>query len=128
MLQLQPNLPKSDVIDVLALFNLTNYTISSNFSLSIVLMMLFILFFFYIWIWVIISFEDRQSVFDVLSSREREVLKLIAEGKDSKEIASTLRISPKTVKAHRANIMKKLGIHKLAELVTYAIKMGLVEI
>lgn len=71
---------------------------------------------------------DKETVFRVLTSREREVVKLIAEGKNNTEIAAILRISSKTVKVHRANIMKKLGIHKLAELVKYAIKTGIVEI
>jgi DNA-binding NarL/FixJ family response regulator len=75
-----------------------------------------------------ISDAVRESPLSKLSAREREVLKLIAEGNSSKEIASILRISPKTVKVHRANIMNNLDIHNIAELVTYAIKNGLVEI
>jgi RNA polymerase sigma factor (sigma-70 family) len=75
-----------------------------------------------------ISDAVMESPLSKLSAREREVLKLIAEGNSSKEIASILRISPKTVKVHRANIMNNLDIHNIAELVTYAIKNGLVEI
>lgn len=70
----------------------------------------------------------QKSSFDILSARERVVLKLIAEGKDSNEIASSLRISSYTVKTHRSNIMKKLDLHKTADLVTYAVKNGIVEV
>ena len=70
----------------------------------------------------------KSNPFDILTSREREILKLIAEGSKSQDVAQTLRISPQTVKTHRANIMKKLDIHKTADLVYYAIKNGFVEI
>ena len=59
-----------------------------------------------------------------LSTREREVLKLIAEGKTSKEIADLLYISVRTVENHRANITKKLGLKRTADLVKYAIRKG----
>ncbi|PKL39528.1 MAG: DNA-binding response regulator [Spirochaetae bacterium HGW-Spirochaetae-1] len=68
------------------------------------------------------------SSFDILSPREREILKLIAEGGNSREIGTVLRISPQTVKTHRVNIMKKLNIHKVNDLVAYAIKNGFVEV
>lgn len=64
----------------------------------------------------------------MLSNREREILKLVAEGKTNTEIGSLLRISSKTVKVHRLNIMNKLDIHNITDLVKYAIKNGLVEI
>jgi DNA-binding NarL/FixJ family response regulator len=60
-----------------------------------------------------------------LSSREREVLQLIAEGMSSKEIAEALHVSVRTVDSHRANLMDKLGIHKVSGLVRYAIREGL---
>lgn len=63
---------------------------------------------------------------DPLSTREREVLQLIAEGKNVKEIGSVLGISTKTAESHRTNIMQKLHIHDLAGLVRYAIRQGLV--
>jgi DNA-binding NarL/FixJ family response regulator len=69
-----------------------------------------------------------QTPFGLLTPREREILKLIAEGNKSSEIGKTLRISPQTVKTHRANIMKKLNLHKTADLVHYAIKHGFIEI
>jgi DNA-binding NarL/FixJ family response regulator len=63
-----------------------------------------------------------------LSTRELEVLQLIVHGKSNKEIAIVLRLSSNTVSVHRANIMQALGIHKTAELVTYAIRNGLVSV
>ncbi|GAA4150996.1 response regulator transcription factor [Actinomadura keratinilytica] len=63
----------------------------------------------------------------VLSPREEEILKLVAEGHSSKEIADTLVISVKTVERHRANILAKLGMKDRLELVRYAIRTGLIE-
>ena len=63
----------------------------------------------------------------VLTQREEEVVKLIAEGHSSKEIASTLVISPKTVERHRANVLAKLGMRDRTELTRYAIRAGLIE-
>jgi DNA-binding NarL/FixJ family response regulator len=63
---------------------------------------------------------------DPLTTRERQVLKLIAEGKSSKEIGDLLFISARTVERHRANIMDKLGLKKTADLVKYAIQKGYV--
>ena len=63
----------------------------------------------------------------VLTDREREVLHLIAEGLSSKEIAVQLGVSLKTVDSHRSNLMEKLDIHKVAGLVKFAVRAGLVE-
>jgi two-component system NarL family response regulator len=63
---------------------------------------------------------------DRLGSRERQVLQLVAEGHTSSEIAGLLHIAPSTVEVHRRNLMRKLDIHGVAELTTYAIKCGLV--
>jgi DNA-binding NarL/FixJ family response regulator len=68
-----------------------------------------------------------SSTLGLLSQREREVLKLIAEGYKNKEIAADLCISLKTVEKHRANLMKKLDLHNAAALTAYAIEQGLVE-
>ena len=68
-----------------------------------------------------------KSRLGLLSQREREVLKLIAEGYKNKEIATDLCISLKTVEKHRANLMKKLDLHNAAALTAYAIEQGLVE-
>ncbi len=67
-----------------------------------------------------------SSTLGLLSPREREVLKLIAEGYKNKEIAADLCISLKTVEKHRANLMKKLDLHNAAALTAYAIEQGLV--
>jgi DNA-binding NarL/FixJ family response regulator len=64
---------------------------------------------------------------DPLSPRESEVLKLVAEGHTSREIAATLSISEKTVERHRGNILDKLGMRDRVELTRYAIRRGLVE-
>jgi len=63
-----------------------------------------------------------------LTTRELEVLQHIVAGKSNKEIASELELSANTVAVHRANIMERLGIHKTAELVVYAIRNGLVSL
>ena len=67
-----------------------------------------------------------KTAWDALTSREREILKLIAEGYRNKGIADDLCISSKTVEKHRANLMKKLDLHNAAELTAYAMEKGLV--
>jgi DNA-binding NarL/FixJ family response regulator len=67
-----------------------------------------------------------EPVADVLTARQREVLKLVAGGKSTKEIAFDLSLSVKTVETHRAQIMERLGIRDVAGLVRYALKTGLV--
>jgi len=69
--------------------------------------------------------ESQQPDLAILSSREGEVLQLIAEGLNTKEIAFTLGISAKTVETHRQQIMKKLNLYSIAELTRYAIREGL---
>ena len=64
---------------------------------------------------------------DMLSSREREVLQMLAEGKTNKEIAATLNLSVYTVDAHRGRIMEKLNVHSINELVRFAVRNGLVD-
>ena len=63
---------------------------------------------------------------ELLTSRQREILQLVAEGRSTKEIASLLDLSVKTVETHRAQIMERLDIHDLAGLVRYAVRAGLV--
>lgn len=70
----------------------------------------------------------EQDPYDSLTSREREVLKLVAEGRTSREIADLLCVSVKTVLGHRTKIMEKLDIHNRTELVKYAIRKGLVTV
>lgn len=64
---------------------------------------------------------------DMLTSRQREILQMIAEGKNTKQIALTLGISGKTVESHRSQLMKRLGVQDIASLVRHAIRIGLVE-
>lgn len=64
---------------------------------------------------------------DLLTSREREVLQMIAEGKTNKDIANTLNLSVYTVEAHRGRIMEKLNLHSTGELVRFAIRNGLID-
>ncbi len=64
---------------------------------------------------------------DPLSSREHEVLQLIAEGKSTKDVAALLGISVKTAESHRSRLMQKLDIHETASLVRYAVRRGLVQ-
>ena len=69
--------------------------------------------------------EGRKSDYDALTSREKEVLRLTAEGFTNQEIAEKLVISPKTVDTYRQRIMEKLNLHHRSELVRYALKTGL---
>jgi DNA-binding NarL/FixJ family response regulator len=64
---------------------------------------------------------------DLLTSREREVLQMLAEGKTNKEIAGVLNLSVYTVDAHRGRIMEKLNLHSINELVRFAVRAGLVD-
>jgi DNA-binding NarL/FixJ family response regulator len=73
------------------------------------------------------SSETPTTVGNRLTTREREVVQLLAEGKSSKEVASSLNISVKTAETHRANIMRKLQFHNLSELVRYAVRNQIVE-
>lgn len=73
------------------------------------------------------SLQPGGDAFDALTLREKEVLQLIAQGKSNKEIAVLLGISPNTVAVHRAHVMDRLGIHRTAELVLYAVQKGLVQ-
>ncbi|MFH1002624.1 MAG: response regulator transcription factor [Chloroflexota bacterium] len=66
--------------------------------------------------------------YEQLTERERDVLKLVAEGYTTQEIADMLVISPKTVEGHRTNLMAKLGIHNRTELVKYALRKGIITI
>jgi len=68
-----------------------------------------------------------EFIGDRLTSREREIVQLLSEGKSSKEVASVLSISVKTAETHRANIMRKLEIHSVSELVRYAVRNQIIE-
>jgi DNA-binding NarL/FixJ family response regulator len=66
------------------------------------------------------------TTMDLLSARQREILQLLAEGNTNKEIATVLNLSIKTVETHRKELMERLGLHDVAGLVRYAIRMGIV--
>jgi DNA-binding NarL/FixJ family response regulator len=70
---------------------------------------------------------DESSISVILTSREREVVQLLAEGKSNKEVADLLRISTRTAEGHRAEVMKKLKVGSLAELIRYAIRNGIIQ-
>lgn len=72
--------------------------------------------------------NNEPSVFSELTDREREVLQLIAEGKATKEISSSLYVSIKTVETHRKRIMDKLDTHSIADLTKYAIREGIISL
>lgn len=72
--------------------------------------------------------SSREDLYAKLSNREREVFQMIAEGRSTKEIADILCVSVSTVKTHRANIMEKLEIENISQLIHFAIDLGLVEI
>jgi two-component system response regulator NreC len=67
-----------------------------------------------------------EDSYDLLSAREREILQLVAEGKSSKEIANLLNLSVYTVETHRSNIMQKLNLRGIPELILYAVRKGIV--
>jgi DNA-binding NarL/FixJ family response regulator len=73
------------------------------------------------------SMEVPDVIGERLTSREREIVQLLSEGKTSKEVASALGISVKTAETHRANIMRKLEIHSVSELVRYAVRNQIIE-
>lgn len=64
--------------------------------------------------------------YDLLTSREREILQLLAEGKANKEVATALNISPYTVETHRSHILEKLNLHNPADLILYAVRKGII--
>ncbi len=72
--------------------------------------------------------EENDVPGDPLTAREREVIQLLAEGKTSKEVAVTLNLSVKTAETHRTNLMRKLGLHSVADLTRYAVRNGIVQV
>ena len=71
--------------------------------------------------------NQRSLEKSTLTPRERQVVQLLAEGKGTKEVASVLNISVKTAETHRSNIMRKLGLHSVSELVLYAVRNNIVQ-
>lgn len=78
------------------------------------------------------DFADCENIgndtSETLTSREREVIQLLAEGRTSKEVAVTLNLSVKTAETHRTNLMRKLGLHSVADLTRYAVRNGIVQV
>jgi DNA-binding NarL/FixJ family response regulator len=72
--------------------------------------------------------EPRSDARGRLTGRQREIVQLLAEGKTSKEVAVALNISVKTAETHRANIMRRLELHSVSELVRYAVKNQIIEV
>src|SRR5256714_10952006 len=70
----------------------------------------------------------RSSGLADLTAREREIAQLVAEGKSTKEVAVTLGVSVKTAETHRSNLMRKLGLHCVSELVLYAVRNNIVQV
>ena len=72
--------------------------------------------------------DERKPLKDRLTPREREVVQLLAEGKSSKEVAVALDLSVKTAETHRTNLMRKLDLHSVADLVRYAVRNNIVQV
>jgi len=70
--------------------------------------------------------SGTEDAYDLLTPREREVLQLIAEGKSNKDIANLLNLSVYTVESHRSNLMEKLNVRGLPELILYAVRKGII--
>jgi len=70
--------------------------------------------------------KGAEDSYELLTGREKEILQLIAEGKSNKEIATQLNLSVYTVETHRGNILSKLGLHSVPELILYAVRKGVI--
>ena len=70
--------------------------------------------------------EDVDDAFGLLTTREREILQLLAEGASNKDVANVLGLSPTTVICHRQHIFQKLNLHSLADLILYAVRKGVI--
>jgi two-component system, NarL family, response regulator NreC len=71
--------------------------------------------------------KEVEDSYDLLTPREREILQLIAEGKTNKEMATILGLSPHTIETHRGNILEKLNLHSVPELILYAVRKGIIQ-
>jgi len=70
--------------------------------------------------------KEEDDAYELLTSREREILQLLAEGKSNKDIANLFDLSPTTVMCHRQHVFQKLKFHSLADLILYAIRKGVI--
>jgi two-component system response regulator NreC len=71
--------------------------------------------------------KDEEDSYELLTSREREILQLLAEGKSNKDVANLLNLSLYTVETHRAHILQKLGLHSVPDLILYAVRKGIIQ-
>jgi two-component system response regulator NreC len=71
--------------------------------------------------------KDVEDSYDLLTPREREILQLLAEGRTNKEVATILKLSLYTVETHRGNILEKLNLHGVPELILYAVRKGIIQ-
>jgi two-component system response regulator NreC len=69
---------------------------------------------------------DAEDTYELLTTREREVLQLVAEGKSNKDVANLLNLSLYTVETHRTHILQKLNLHSVPELILYAVRKGII--
>ena len=70
--------------------------------------------------------REVEDSYDLLTPREKEILQLLAEGKTNKEVANVLKLSLYTVESHRGNILEKLNLHSVPELILYAVRKGII--
>jgi DNA-binding NarL/FixJ family response regulator len=70
--------------------------------------------------------RDVEDSYELLTTREREILQLLAEGKSNKDVAAMLNLSIYTVETHRGNILEKLNLHSIPELILYAVRKGVI--
>ena len=70
--------------------------------------------------------QEVEDSYDLLTPREKEILQLVAEGKTNKEVANILKLSLYTVESHRGNILEKLNLHSIPELILYAVRKGII--
>jgi two-component system, NarL family, response regulator NreC len=74
-----------------------------------------------------VSEKEVEDSYDLLTPREREILQLLAEGKTNKEVAVILNLSPHTIDTHRGNLLQKLNLHSVPELILYAVRKGVIQ-
>ena len=67
-----------------------------------------------------------EDSYELLTPREREILQMLGEGNTNKDVAAKLNLSPHTVETHRSNIMEKLNLHGVPELILYAVRKGVI--
>jgi two-component system response regulator NreC len=108
--------PSSDIIEAIRAARRGEYFLSSKISAEVITTYLK-------------TRREKPAVrgYDLLSEREQQVFRLMVEGNTTNQIAEVLFVSPKTVEKHRYNVMKKLGMNNLLDLVKYAIKIGIID-